>query len=205
MRIYKELEQGSAEWLKIKLAKVTGTRLKEVLAKDNLGLVDELIAEMVSEQSKEVRINEAMQRGMDMEPIARKAYEDYTGHKVEEFGFLQSSKFDWFGVSPDGLISENGKYLKGIEIKCPNTETHVKWIRQNTLPAEHKYQVYTYFLVNEDQIEHDFVSYDNRFSIKPIHIVNVRREDIKEELVEVEEALVKFWDKLNKYYTQITF
>lgn len=205
MKVFRELEQGSLEWLTLRLGKVTGTRLKKLMAKDNLGLVDELIAEMVSEQVEEIVPSQSMQRGSDLEPIARKAYEDFTGHKVEQFGFLQSDKYEWFGISPDGLISEKGKFLKGVEIKCPDTDTHVRYIRQDSLPAEHKYQVYSYFLVNEDQLEHDFVSFDNRFPIKPIHIVNVRREDIKEELKEIEEAMVKFWAKFQKYYNQVTF
>lgn len=205
MRIYKQLEQGSPEWLKVRLGKVTGTRLKDLMAKDNLALVDKLIAELISEQSKELRISEEMQRGKDLEPIARQAYEEYNGCKVEQIGFLQSDKYEWFGVSPDGLIDEGGKYLKGVEIKCPDTDTHVKWIRQGTIPNEHKYQVYSYFIVNEDLIEHDFVSFDNRFSIKPLHIVNTRREDIKAELEEVEQAMGKFWSKFQKYYNLITF
>lgn len=205
MKIYKDIEQGSIEWLKLRLGKVTGTTLGELMGADNLKLVDRLIAEMISEQVKEIRISEEMQRGADMEPIARQAYEEYTGQKVEQFGFLQSDKFEWFGLSPDGLINENGKYLKGVEIKCPDTATHVKYIRQNTLPAEYKYQVYSYFIVNKDHIEHDFVSFDNRFTIKPIHIVNVRREDIRHDLEQIEAAMEKFWKKFEKYYSIVTF
>lgn len=205
MKAYRDLEQGSIEWLQLRLGKVTGTRLKKLMAKDNLGLVDELIAEMVSEQVEEIIPSFSMQRGSDLEPIARKAYEDFTGHKVELFGFLQSDRYEWFGISPDGLIDEKGKFLKGVEIKCPDTDTHVRYIRQDSLPVEYKYQVYAYFIVNEDLLELDFVSFDNRFPIKPIHIVNVRREDIKEELKEVEEAMVKFWVKFQKYYNQVTF
>jgi hypothetical protein len=205
MKTYRELEQGSLEWLQLRLGKVTGTRLKKLMSKDNLGLIDELIAEMVSEQVEDTPISQSMQRGSDLEPIARKAYEDFTGHKVEVFGFLQSDKYEWFGLSPDGLINENGVYRKGIEIKCPDTDTHVRYIRQDTLPVEYKHQVYSYFIVNEDHIEHDFVSFDNRFTIKPIHIVNIRREDIKEELNEIEIEMKKFWTKFQKYYNQVTF
>jgi len=205
MKIYRDIEQGSYEWLKLRLGKVTGTRLKDLMSKDNLGLVDKLIAEMISEQVKEVIPNAEMQRGTDLEPIARQAYEEFTGHKVELIGFIESEKYPWFGLSPDGLIKENNLYRKGTEIKCPNTETHVKWIRQGTLPAEHKFQAYSYFIAVPELLEHDFVSYDNRFTIKPIHIVNTRREDIKEELAEIEDAMEKFRAKFEKYYEQIIF
>lgn len=205
MRIYRELEQGSEEWLKVRIGRITGTRTKKVMQANNLGLVDELIAEMVTEQIEEFYINEAMQRGTDMEPIARKEYEEITGLKVEQVGFLLSDEYNWLGFSPDGLINENGIYRKGVEIKCPDTDTHVRYIRQNTLPNEHKYQVHTAFIVNRDMVELDFVSFDNRFLIKPIHIINIRREEIKEELAETEAALDKFWKKFQKYYNQITF
>lgn len=205
MKIYRDIEQGSPEWFKIKLGKVSGTRLKELRSKDNLGLIDRLIAEIISERIKEVRPNEAMQRGTDMEPIARQAYEDYTGHKVEQVGFIQSSQYEWFGLSPDGIINENGKYLKATEIKCPDTEKHVTWIRQGRVPAEHRDQVLSYFIAIPDLIEHDFVSYDNRFTVKPILIINTRREDVKEELKEVYEEMDKFWVKFQKYYNQVTF
>lgn len=205
MRIYRELEQGSEEWLKVRLGKITGTRTKKVMQANNLGLVDELIAEIVTEQVEEFFVNEKMQRGTDLEPIARKEYEEETGLIVEQIGFLLSDKYKWLGFSPDGLINEKGIYRKGVEIKCPDTDTHVRYIRQNTLPNEYKYQVHTAFIVNEDMVELDFVSYDNRFLIKPIHIINIRREEIKEELAETEKALVKFWAKFEKYYNQITF
>jgi hypothetical protein len=205
MKIFRDIEQGSPEWLKLRLGKVTGTRLKKLRSKDNLGLIDELIAEMISEQVEEIRTSESMQRGSDMEPIARREYEEFTGHKVEQFGFLQSTKFEWFGLSPDGLINENGIYTKGVEIKCPDTDTHVRYIRQDIVPAEYRDQVFSYFMVNPDLIEHDFVSYDNRFLIKPLHIVNTRREDIKEELAQIDEELEKFWKKFQKYYNLITF
>jgi putative phage-type endonuclease len=205
MKIFRDIEQGSPEWLKLRLGKVTGTRLKKLMAANNLDLVDCLISEMITEQSKEEKTSAAMQRGTEMEPLARKAYEDFAECKVEEIGFIQSDKYDWFGMSPDGLIKENGKYLKCIEIKCPDSDTHTGYIRQGTLPSDYKYQVYASFLINEDQIEHDFISYDNRFKIKPIHIVNTRREDIKEELAECEKAMEKFWKKFQKYYNLITF
>lgn len=203
--IIHNVEQGSLDWFKLKLGKVTGTRLKELMGTSNLGLIDKLIGELVSEQVKEGKASEEMQRGTDMEPIARQAYEDYTGLKVEEVGFLQSEKYEWFGVSPDGLIRRGEIYYKGTEFKCPDTHTHVKWIRQGGLPSEHKYQIYSYFIVNPNHEEHDFVSYDNRFTVRPIFIHTVYRNEIKAELEEVELAMEKFYEKFQKYYDQITF
>lgn len=205
MILFKEIEQGSPEWLRLRLGKVTGSCVKDVMKSDNLSLVDDIIAQIVSETIEETYTSAAMQRGNDLEPLARGEYEKVTGRKVEQVGFMLHEEYDWLGVSPDGLIKIDGKYKKGIEIKCPNTATHVKYIRQNQLPNEYKYQVQSYFIVNEDLEEVDFISYDNRFVVKPLHIVTVTRESIKDELAATEEALVKFWEKVQKYYTQILF
>lgn len=45
MIVYKDVEQGSQEWHNLRLATVTGTRLKDLVKPSNLSLMDELIAE----------------------------------------------------------------------------------------------------------------------------------------------------------------
>ena len=196
------IEQGTPEWKRLRLGKITGTRVKDLMAKDNLKLVDTLIAERVSDEIEEDGfINAAMQRGIDYEPVARKEYEKKTGRKVDQFGFITSSEFEWLGYSPDGLI--DGKI--GLEIKCPSTAAHVMYIRMNCLPNEYKYQIFTAFLVCPDMIEMDFVSWDSRFTIKPIHIITIKRQDIAEEIASVRVELIKFWAKFEKYYDQVTF
>lgn len=205
MKIFKDIKQGSPEWFNLKLGKITGSRVKDVLKTDNLSLVDELIAEIITEQMEECYQSFEMQRGSELEPIARKAYEEFKGVSVEQVGFISSGKYPWLGLSPDGLIANGEKYVKGIEIKCPKTSTHVKYIRQNTLPNDYKPQVLLYFLVGKNIDEVDFISYDNRFTIRPIHIVTVKREEVQKDIDELEKALLKFWDKFEKYYNQITF
>lgn len=206
MIIYDNLVQGSQEWLNVRLGKITGSRMKELTAKDNLPLVYKLIAESVAQQSEEIYINSAMQRGTDLEPIARAEYEAFTGQKVDEIGFLQSSELDFLGHSPDGVIlNAIGVIVKGIEIKCPSTHTHVKYIIQNRLPSEYKGQILNFFLVCPTIQEIDFISYDDRFTIKPIHIVKVRREEVEADLQALKLQILKFWAKYTAYYNQITF
>jgi putative phage-type endonuclease len=205
MKIYKDLEQGSDDWLKIRLGKITGSRVKDVFKADNLSLVDELISELVTEQIEDNYESEDMIRGKTMEPIARRAYEELMNCKVEKVGFISSGKYPWLGYSPDGLIMNGEHYYKGIEIKCPRTKNHVKTIRQNKVPAEYKPQVLLIFLIAKHVEEVDFITYDNRFYIRPIHIVNVKRSECEEDLKEMEATLLKFWNKFEKYYNDITF
>lgn len=203
--IIENLEQGSLEWHQIRLGKVTGSRIKGVTAKDNLPLIDELIAEIISGQAEEIYPNAAMQRGIDLEPIAIASYEEVTGLKVENVGFVVSDKYEWLGHSPDGLIKIDGVFKKGIEIKCPSTKVHVKYIRQNKVPAEYRGQVLNLFLTVPEIEEVDFISFDDRFEKKPLHIVNTKREEVEDDLKELEASLVKFYAKFQAYYNQITF
>jgi putative phage-type endonuclease len=205
MIVYKNIEQGSPEWHNLRLGKVTASKLKDLMAADNLSLIDRLIAEIVSEQKEDGYVTAEMQRGTDMEPLARVAYEEERGVKVELVGFIQPDNYEWFGVSPDGLISVNGKYSKAIEIKCPKTQTHVKYIRQGGIPNEYYYQTLSYFIANEDLESLDFISFDNRFVLKPLHIVTISRDELKEDIEKAHEAMDKFWKKFMKYYQQLTF
>lgn len=51
--------------------------------------------------------NAAMRQGTEQEPIARAQYEARTGHLVEEVGFF-TTEDGLFGISPDGLIDDDG-------------------------------------------------------------------------------------------------
>ena len=210
-----ETKQGTDEWLKHRLWKVTWTKLKDVMWSNNLKLIDELLAEILTAEWKENITSRAMERGTDEEPHAIKEYEKLTGQKVSMVWFCISDEFNYLGLSPDWLISTWWQctkwwepehiYWKWVEIKCPSSSKHIEYIRINRIPNEYKYQVINYFIVNEYLEELDFVSYDRRVLVKPLHIVNVKREDLKDEIEECKIALRKFKLKLDKYHEQIIF
>lgn len=204
MKIH-EVTQGTAEWLRLRVGKITGTRLKDLMAKDNLGLIDEMIAENVSGLVENSFVSPAMELGIIREPIARQLYEETSNNKVIEVGFITSDKFDFVGCSPDGLIKEDENYIGGLEIKCPGIKSHVKYLRQQQIPNEYKYQVYNYFLCADTIQWLDFVSYCPEFKNKPLFIHRITREEIEQELYILEVQIEKFWKKYNEYLTQILF
>jgi hypothetical protein len=175
------------------------------MAKDNLSLVDEMIAENVSGLVENSFVSPAMELGIIREPIARQLYEETSNNKVSEVGFVTSDKFDYVGCSPDGLIKEDGKYIGGLEIKCPGIKSHVKYLRQQQIPNEYKYQVYNYFLCADTIQWLDFVSYCPEFKNKPLFIHRITRQEIEQELYILEVQIEKFWKKYNEYLTQILF
>lgn len=204
MNLVKDLEQRTDEWRAIRKGSIGGTRVKSVFAKNNLPLIDELIAERHSDTIEENFVNDEMQRGIDLEPVAIAEFMERTDLFVDTFGLVTNEKFPNCHLSPDGLILDGAEIpMAGVEVKCPSTKKHVEYIRTNRVPAEYKKQVFHYFALVETIETMYFVSYDPRFEIRPIHIVTIHREDIIDDLKEYEEGLTKFIKKLDKYESEI--
>jgi putative phage-type endonuclease len=195
-------DQGSHEWHQIRIGKITGTRLKKMLAKDNLSLLDELIAEEETGLTDDDDfVSEEMQRGIDLEPLAIQEYSNITGHEVDHPCLIQSSEWPILMMSPDGYIGTNG----AVEIKCPKTKTHIKYIRQGKIPNDYKEQIWCYFMVNPDLQWLDFVSYDPRLTKKPIWILHITREQVQEDVNDALWQLGSFLTKLDSYKNEIFF
>ena len=204
MNLVKNLEQRSEEWKQIRKGSIGGTRVKMVMAKNNLPLIDELIAEKHTDLIEETFVNDAMQRGIDLEPFAIAEFEERSETKVDTFGLVTNEKFPGCHLSPDGLVLDvTGVPMFGVEVKCPSTKKHVEYIRTNRVPAEYKFQVYHYFTICDTISSMFFVSYDPRFEARPVHIIQLNREDIADELEAFKNGLLKFIDKLNDYESQI--
>jgi len=200
--IIHDVEQGSYEWHQIRLGKITSTRLKKVMAKDNMSLVDELIAEEETGLSDDDGfVSEDMQRGIDLEPLAIKEYESITGNTVTRYGIMQSDELPILCQSPDGYVGTEG----AIEVKCPRTKTHVKYIRQGKIPNDYKEQVWCYFMVNPNLKWLDFISYDPRLTKKPIWVLRVNREDVQDDLIEAWMMLHAFNDKYMRLKEELFF
>ena len=204
MNLVKDLEQRTEEWKQIRKGSIGGTRVKSVMAKNNLPLIDELIAEKHTDLIEETFVNDAMQRGIDLEPFAIAEFEERSETKVDTFGLVTNEKFPGCHLSPDGLVLDvTGVPMFGVEVKCPSTKKHVEYIRTNRVPAEYKFQVYHYFTICDTIESMFFVSYDPRFEARPVHMVQLNREDIADELEAFKTGLLKFIDKLNDYESQI--
>lgn len=204
-----DIEQGSAEWLQSRIGKVTGTRLAKVMGTPatRRKLMNELIAERLTDQYPETYKSADMQRGNDEEPFAAKAYATATKQQVEEVGFCISDKYDWLALSPDRLIKEGDQYVKAVEIKCPDTSTQIGYLQKKSIPSQYRYQVANYFLVCETIQSLDFVTYDPRIKIESLQmmIFTVTREEMQPVLDDCWESLQKFGEELEVTYQELTF
>lgn len=119
-------------------------------------------------------VNAEMQRGCDMEPAARSAYEAETGAMVETIGYVTHDDL-LAGYSPDGFVGAEGL----LELKAPKTTTHLKYLRDGRVPPDYFGQCqHALWLTGRAWI--DFVSFDDRLpDALQFFCVRLTREDAK--------------------------
>lgn len=197
------MDQRTEEWSQARLGKVTASRLADVLATIKTGEAAaranyriELVAERLTGLRSPCFTSTAMQWGIDNERAAVAAYELETGRIVSDVGFIVHPEITDSGASPDGLVGDDGL----IEIKCPETKTHVHMLLHKKVPAQYIPQI-QWQLACTCRAWVDFVSFDPRMpDYLMLEIVRVERDqtlidqyatEIKKFLDEVYETVAK--------------
>ena len=197
------MEQRSPEWFAARLGKVTASRVADVIAKTKTGYstsrenyMAQLVCERMTGTQAESYNNSAMQWGTDQEPLARAAYEAAADVLVDETGFVIHPTIAEAGASPDGLVGDDGL----IEIKCPNTSTHIDTLLSEKVPSKYLTQM-MWQMACTGRKWCDFVSFDPRMPeglqifIKRVDyhdsIVKGLESEVKEFLEELETKIVK--------------
>jgi putative phage-type endonuclease len=161
-------------------------------AKYRMQLVTERITGLVSDSFTSA----AIEWGVEQEKYARMRYEAETGCMVDEAEFCTHPTIKWLGASPDGFVTGTNSV---IEIKCPNSVTHLGYRLDNKPPATYVNQMQCQMWVTGSDWC-DFVSYDPRV---PDHLqyfmVRVARDDalIAKMEVEVVQFLSEVQDAMN--------
>jgi len=195
--------QGSQAWLQARCGVVTASRFNDVMSKIKSGEAAtrynykaEIIAERLTGLPTTSFTNAAMQWGTDHEDEARKVYEAITGYFVEQTGLVMHSTLK-AGASPDGLIDEKGL----VEIKCPNTATHIQTLLAGEMPKKHYAQVQGQLWIT-GRAWCDFVSYDPRLDDKnAIFITRVERDD--EYIQLLEDNIMDFLEEVDELIEQL--
>lgn len=113
--IHHNHEQGSEAWLAARKGCITGSRFKDCRDKLKSGAPSKACITYAQDTARE-RIggivpakfqNAAMRTGQEQESVARMRYERQTGNLVDEVGFFTTDD-GLFGLSPDGLIDDDG-------------------------------------------------------------------------------------------------
>lgn len=193
------IEQGSPEWFASRLGKVTASRVADIVAKTKSGYstsranyMAQLVVERLTGVKFETFTNAAMEWGTQTEPLARAAYEVKNGVMVDETGLVDHPTIPMSGASPDGLVGDDGL----IEIKCPNTATHIDTLLSGDADKRYICQMQWQLAVTGRKWC-DFVSYDPRMpdNLK-LFIKRVERDD--ELIKELESEVVKFITELDE-------
>lgn len=158
-----DVSQGSPEWLAERLGRFCASDAPKMLASIKSGeaaarrdLRMRIVCERITKAlSEDTFVNADMQRGKDLEPQARIAYEFARGVAVTQTGFLRHREL-LAGCSPDGVI---GDFEGLVEIKCPRTARHVAYLRDGGVPSEHRPQLLHQLWISGASFV-DFVSFD---------------------------------------------
>ena len=193
-----EITQGSDAWFAQRLGKVTASRVADVIAKTKTGYstsrdnyMAQLVCERMTNTVAESYSNSAMAWGTETEPLARAAYEAHADVLVDEVAMIPHPTIEAAGASPDGIVGDIGL----LEIKCPNTATHIDTLLSQTVPSKYNTQMQWQMACTGLQWC-DFVSFDPRMTDGlQLFVKRVPRDDAYIQMLE--EEVKKFLAELD--------
>jgi len=197
------IEQGTPEWFAQRCGKVTASRIADLMAKTKSGwgasrknYMAQLVAERVTGTVAESYTNAAMQWGIDTEPMARQAYEAANLVTVDEAGFVEHPRIDGAGASPDGYVGDGL-----VEIKCPNTATHIDTMLSGKIQDKYIKQMQWQMACTQTAFC-DFVSYDPRMG--PDLALWVKRVNRDHQMIaDIEAAVVDFIQEVDEQVSKL--
>lgn len=170
------------EWLEGRLGRVTGTRLKDLIAKRGTAKKKgfyEIIAERIAIPANEENV---MDRGSRLEDEAIQKFVKATKKEVNTDLVIFSREDDEnIAISPDGYIEKKGIVTECVECKCLSSASHIEAYLTKQVPSEYEGQKLQYFIVNDDLETLYFCFYDPRMPIDFFYI-EIHRSDIQEEI-----------------------
>lgn len=176
MQIIREIEQGSADWLALRLGIVTCSELDCLLVNGKgpegfgagaMSYMDQLIGERITGEAAELPFStRATERGKEFELLARDLYQIREEVEVEEVAIILNHGI---GYSPDGLIGDMG--LTEIKSKLPKFQVSV--ILAGEVPKEHVAQCQGGLYVSGREWI-DFVSY---WKGMPLFVTRMHRDE----------------------------
>lgn len=192
-------EQGTHEWFEARKGIPTASNFDAIMSKGRGGgksqkrqtYMMKLLAERLLDDITSIGTNEHMERGHEMEPIARSAYEYETEAVVNQVGFMRMGDM---GYSPDGLIGDDGL----LEIKSKLPHLHLAVCIADVVPKEHIHQVNGGMLVS-GRSWHDFMSYCP--GLRPF-IKRVHRDE--NTMIEMKKAIDEFNFELDVLYHKMS-
>lgn len=196
--------QRTEEWLIERAGHCTASRASDVLAKIKNGEASErrkyriqVVTERLTGVPVQGFVNASMQWGIDTEDPAKAAYEEETGDLIQSVGFLKHPTIAWVGASPDGLLGNDGL----IEVKCPDSTTHLEWMAGEKVPPRHVAQIQFQLWVTGRQWC-NFTSYDPRFP-ENLRLFTVRAERDNDYIKNLEAEVRAFLEEADALHKKL--
>jgi putative phage-type endonuclease len=195
-----------AAWLSQRCGKLTASRMADAMDLTAKGadsakrkaLKVELLAERLTGDTVPHFVNSFMQWGLEQEPAAKAAYELASGQMILPCGFYDHPQIADFGATPDGLIPSGV-----IELKCPQTTTHLTWMLAGGVPEQHKPQILSQ-LACTGRTRAVFVSFDPRIKDERKRLFIAEWVPERSEIEAVEDAARKFLAEVETMFQQLT-
>lgn len=191
MKIH-DVQQNSLEWLMLRCGVPTASEFDQLLTPEFEIRKGEMPKTYLARKVAEAWGGPLpgyntidMEMGSILEKEAIPYFELKTNIDVSRVGFVTTDD-GAVGCSPDGLIGADG----GIEVKCPDAHTHVKYLLNGGLPKEYAAQVHGSMFVT-GRAWWRFLSYRRNFP--PLSIIVERDERIQ---TKIGEALEPFLMKM---------
>lgn len=200
-----ECTQGTAEWLALRVGRVTGSRVADVMAEIKKGEAaarrnyrTELVVESLTGLTAEHYVSKEMEWGMINETFARAAYEVHMDCIVDDVGFAVHPTIERLGASPDGLVGDDGV----LEIKCPATSTHLDYLLAGVVPPDYHAQMLTE-MVCTGRKWCDFVSFDPRLPANlQLFVRRFHRDDTR--IAEIEKRVQHFLFEVDEIISRLS-
>lgn len=192
--------QGSEAWFLDRCGHATASCFSDVLAKGQgktrAAYLRKIVTERLTGKPSESYSNGHMLRGKMQEPLAKLAYESFTGEPIEEAGFIKHPLI-MAGCSPDGLLGKNG----GGEFKCVIPTVQLETILGGEYPSEHKAQVQGCLWITGREWW-DFVSFspDMPEHLR-LYIYRVHRDESY--IANLEREVIKFLEEVDALYGRL--
>ncbi len=149
MKIWPDMEQRSEAWFRARAGRPTASQFDRLLTptgKDSSQWDDfalELAAQCIRPDEVVWEGNAHTDRGNELEPEARETFSEIMDLETREVGFITRDD-EVIGCSPDSLIysPDHPEPIAGLELKCPLSKHHARYLVDGELPAKYKPQVH---------------------------------------------------------------
>lgn len=150
MIVTDNIEQKSEAWFEVRKGRATASQFSKILTPtgalsgQRVKYMRQLARECVCDDPHVWMGNKHTEWGEQTEAEARDVFTERTGIPVEEVGFCLRADGAPLGCSPDGLIRDprTGEWAGGLELKCPQVDTHVGYLMDGDLPDAYRLQVH---------------------------------------------------------------